>query len=114
MTDYLALERSVSGLADGEKSEKSEKTSVPAHLARKVDDGAEEPVVTLIWHDVDRGSVTASAPPSRWDGTLPASCGWPDLCHVLGPCPGAQMRDCCPFAGPVRGAGVTIQGAEGS
>jgi len=106
MVDYLALERSVSRLAESEKSEKSEKTSVSAHPATKADDCVEEPVVTLIWHRVDRSPVAASAPPPGWDRTLPANCGWPTLCHVLGPCPGMRTTDGCPLAGPVRLSGL--------
>jgi hypothetical protein len=114
MIDYLALERSVSGLPESEISEKSEITPEPEDLATKADRAEAETVVTLVWREVDRGPVTASAPPAGWDGALPATCGWPDLCHVLGPCPGAQTRDGCPFAGPVRGAGVAVQGNDGS
>jgi hypothetical protein len=98
MIDYLALERSVSGFAESEKSEKSEITPEPEHVALTADHGEEEPVVTLVWCHVDRGPVAASAPPPGWDGTLPANCGWPALCHVLGPCPSMRTRDNCPFA----------------
>ena len=114
MVDYLALERSVSGLAECEKSEKSEKTPEPGHVALTADHGEKEPVVTLVWHGVDRGPVAASALPPEWDGTLPANCGWPTLCHVLGPCPGMRTSDGCAFAGPVRLSGLAGQDDAGS
>ena len=114
MVDYLALERSVSGRVESEKSEKSEKTSEPGHAALTADDGAEEPVVTLTWHHVDRSPVAVSASPPGWDGTLPANCGWPALCHVLGPCPDMRTTNGCPFAGPVRLSGLVGQDEVGS
>ena len=41
----------------------------------------------ILWMHVSRADVKASKPPDGWDGTLPATCAWPQLCAVLGPCP---------------------------
>jgi hypothetical protein len=106
MVDYLALERGVSRLGESEKSERSEKTLEQGHVAIAAEHGEKAPVVALVWHQVDRSLVAASAPPPEWNGTLPANCGWPTLCHVLGPCPVMQTRDGCPFAGPLRLSGL--------
>lgn len=41
----------------------------------------------LQWIRVYTGPVDAAEPREGWDGTLPAECGWPNLCRQLGPCP---------------------------
>jgi hypothetical protein len=41
---------------------------------------------TLAWAQVARNPVAATRPPSDWDGVVPAGCGAPLCCKMLGPC----------------------------
>jgi hypothetical protein len=45
------------------------------------------PEPALPWVHVSTAPVAATLPPAGWEGTIPAGCGVPAVCHVLGPCP---------------------------
>ena len=65
-----------------EKNEIDEKRSAPDAEATAL--GLDP---SLPWVRVSTAPVAATLPPTGWEGTLPAGCGVPAVCHGLGSCP---------------------------